>query len=795
MPRPKRMVLIVWLFVAIVLALLTAAIYSVELLSAGRAFVGAEGLWSRAQKDAVFHLTRYTLNGTDADFEQFERAISVPRGVRHARIELAKTDPDYKVVKEGFLQGRNHPADIEPMITLFRRFRHFGPVEQTVKLWERADGHIEDLVYIAHEIRAAGPNMDPQLRLEQVDRIARINATLGNLGEAMSASLGEAQRAAQTVLLAGMLFLAAALLITGIFVSQRFVAQNERLQETLRENEAQLRNMIESAPLPLVIARARDLGLIYANERALQQFALDVDALRGRALAEFHVDDEGRAGLKDALSRQGSVRDHEVHLQDAGGKQFWMLMSAQPIHYTGETCLLAAFANIDERKRMQDDMRRKAMHDALTGLPNRAMFLESLDRVLRKARRRGARFSVLFVDLDRFKEVNDTMGHTAGDRMLLAVSERLTKAVRQSDLVARLGGDEFVVLIEEHKGPEEVMIVAQKILALLERPVMLEWREVAISASLGIASFPEDGDDVETLMKHADLAMYQAKERGRNNFQFYSSEFNRLSVERSEIEKRIRAGLERDEFFLQYQPEVDLASGKVVAAEALVRWRTPPAPVVMPPDFLPIAEENGTIIPIGRWVLERALADLRAWRDRGVDITLSINLSARQLQQPDLADSVRNALAAHGVAARGLRFEIPETALMVESDASTRTVRALQEAGVEIALDNFGTGYSSLGLVRGFALRVVKIDRSLVSSCPNKRECAALVQAVSAMARNLGLTVIAGGVETEEERRVVATLGCDRAQGNFIGRPVEAARIAELVKGAHAPATTRVSAE
>ena len=795
MPRPKRMVLIVWLFVAIVLALLTAAIYSVELLSAGRAFVGAEGLWSRAQKDAVFHLTRYTLNGTDADFEQFERAIAVPRGVRHARIELAKPDPDYKVVKEGFLQGRNHPADIEPMITLFRRFRHFGPVEQTVKLWERADGHIEDLVYIAHEIRAAGPNMDPQLRLEQVDRIARINATLGNLGEAMSASLGEAQRAAQTVLLAGMLFLAAALLITGIFVSQRFVAQNERLQETLRENEAQLRNMIESAPLPLVIARARDLGLIYANERALQQFALDVDALRGRSLGEFHVDDEGRAGLKDALSRQGSVRDHEVHLQDAGGKQFWMLMSAQPIHYTGETCLLATFANIDERKRMQDDMRRKAMHDALTGLPNRAMFLESLDRVLRKARRRGARFSVLFVDLDRFKEVNDTMGHTAGDRMLLAVSERLTKAVRQSDLVARLGGDEFVVLIEEHKGPEEVMIVAQKILALLERPVMLEWREVAISASLGIASFPEDGDDVETLMKHADLAMYQAKERGRNNFQFYSSEFNRLSVERSEIEKRIRAGLERDEFFLQYQPEVDLASGKVVAAEALVRWRTPPAPVVMPPDFLPIAEENGTIIPIGRWVLERALADLRAWRDRGVDITLSINLSARQLQQPELADSVRNALAAHGVAARGLRFEIPETALMVESDASTRTVRALQEAGVEIALDNFGTGYSSLGLVRGFALRVVKIDRSLVSSCPNKRECAALVQAVSAMARNLGLTVIAGGVETEEERRVVATLGCDRAQGNFIGRPVEAARIAELVKGAHAPATTRVSAE
>jgi len=781
-PRAKRLVVIVWLFVAIVICLLTAAVYSVELLSAGRAFVGAEGLWTRAQKDAVFHLTRYTLNGTDADFDAFERAIAVPRGVRRARMELAKSEPDYNVVRDGFLQGHNHPADIDPMITLFRRFRHFGPVEQAVRLWERADDHVEDLVYIAHEIHAAGPKMDPQLREGYVDRIARINASLSNLGEAMSASLGEAQRAAQTVLLAGMLLLAGALLITGIIVSQRFVAQNERLQETLRENEAQLRNMIESAPLPLLIIRAADQKLIYANERALQQFALDVDSLRGRTLADFHVDAEGRAGLNDQLSRQGSVRDHEIHLKDAGGRQFWLLMSAQPVHFAGETCLLTAFANIDDRKRMQDDMRRKAMHDQLTGLPNRASFLEALDRGLRKARRRPSHFSVLFVDLDRFKEVNDTMGHTAGDQLLLAVSERLTKAVRQSDLVARLAGDEFVVLIEEHKGPEEVMIVAQKILALLERPVMLEWREVAISASVGIASFPEDGEDAETLMKHADLAMYQAKDRGRNNFQFYSSEFNRLSAERSEIEKRIRAGIERDEFFLQYQPEIELATGKVVAVEALVRWRSPPANVVMPPDFLPLAEENGTIIPIGRWVLARALQDLNTWRDAGLDLTLSINISARQLQQPELADNVRSALQAHGVPPKCLRLEVPETALMIESDAAARTVRALQSEGVDIALDNFGTGYSSLGLVRGYSLRAVKIDRSLVSSCPNKRECAALVQAVSAMGRNLGLTVIAGGVETEDERRVVAALGCDRAQGNFIGRPVEAPRVLELAR-------------
>ena len=783
-PRGRRLVLIVWLFVGIVVCLLVAAVYSVELLAAGRAFVGAEGQWSRSQKDAAFQLQRYALTGEEEYYEAFEHALLVPIGDRKARLEILKDSPDYAAVRAGFIAGRNHPGDIDAMITLYRRFRHFAPVLQATFLWERADGHIDDLITVARELKRDGATMNGAQRDEQVLRISRLNATLGRLEDAVSATLGEAQRAAQSILLAGMLTLAAVLLVAGIMVSQRFVAQNEKLQETLRESEAQLRHLIESAPMPLIIVRAGDQQMLYANERALQQFSLNMDSLQERSLADFHVDPEIRAALPEALSRHGSVRDYEVHLKDLNGREFWLLLSAQPIRYGGLVGLLVALANIDDRKRMQEDMRRKAMHDQLTGLPNRSSFLESVDRAVRKARRRQGRFSELFVDLDHFKEVNDTLGHAAGDQLLQAMSERLSSAVRESDLVARLGGDEFVILIEEHRGPEEVMIVAQKVLTFLERPVLLDWREVKVSGSVGIASFPDDGEEVEVLMKNADTAMYQAKERGRNNFQFYSTDLNRITIERAKLEKRVRRGLENNEFFLQYQPEIELATGKVKAVEALLRWRDPDSGIVMPAQFLPLAEENGSIIQIGQWVMERAFADLAAWQEQGVDLTLCVNLSARQLQHHEIVDELEASLSAHGVPASRVRLEIPEPALMHDSDSADRTVRALQTLGVQVAIDNFGTGYSSLGLVGGFSVQAVKIDKSLVSGCIDKRECAAIVGAVGAMAKSLGLTVIASGVETEEERKLVASLGCDRAQGNLLGAPVEWAQIAALAGAA-----------
>jgi diguanylate cyclase (GGDEF)-like protein/PAS domain S-box-containing protein len=606
-----------------------------------------------------------------------------------------------------------------------------------------------------------------------------VNSVITPLEDQVGAMLNTAQRGAQSVLLAGMLLLAGLLLAAGISIAKRSVQQSERLQKTLRQSEAQLRHLIESAPLPLIVARASDQRILYANDRALQQFALDMDTVRDRSLAEFHADDAAGHRVEEALRAPGGVRDYEVQMKDRLGREFWMLLSAQALRYGGEDCLLVALANIDDRKRLQEDMRRRAMHDALTGLPNRAMFVEALERAVRRAKRRNTRFSVLFVDLDRFKEVNDTLGHAAGDELLLTMSERLVQAVRQSDLVARMGGDEFVVLIEEHRGPEEVMIVAQKILSMLDRAVVIEWKEVTISGSVGIASFPEDADSAEALLKNADAAMYQAKERGRNNFQFFSEDLNKLTAQRFEMERRVRQGLERDEFFLQYLPEIDLASGRVVCAEALVRWRDPEAGVLLPSQFLQHAEETGVILALGRWTCERAIADLHAWREQGLDVAVSINLSARQLQDAELVNHVFQALQAKRLSPRLLRIEVTEAALLASLAQADKALRGLRGLGVELVLDNFGCDHGALGLLTRFGMRSVKVDRSVVASI-HKPESAALVKAVVAMSAPLDVAVIAEGVENAEQRAQVTALGCRRAQGFLFGKPVDAAAIRDL---------------
>jgi diguanylate cyclase (GGDEF)-like protein/PAS domain S-box-containing protein len=788
MPTGGRPVLIVWLFVGIVILLLGLTIYSVELLGSGRAFVAAEGVWSKAQKDAVHYLSRYATDRSEDNFQAYERAMAVLDGDRRARHEFHSSDPDTSVVRQNLLKGGVHPTEVDGLISLYSRLRGFGPMEYAVSLWKRTDLYIDDLQGIAAQLRTSGP-LTPEELTRTLQRIESANRAIAPLEDDFASTLGDMQRTAQSLVVSGILIITGILLIAGITLSRRFLLQNQELQNSLSESESQLRHLIESAPLPLLIVRAGDQQLLYANERALEQFGLDVDSARSHSFRDFHVDPEIRTTLMESLSRQGSVRDFEVHLRGLDGRQFWLLLSAQPMRYAGSFCLLCALANIDEKKRMQEDMRRKAMYDTLTGLPNRAMFMESLERAMRKARRRSTRFSVLFIDLDRFKEVNDSMGHHAGDDLLQTVAQRLGTAIRQSDLVARLGGDEFVILIEEHGGPEEVMIVAQKIISMLERPVLIDWREVAISGSIGIASYPEDGTDLETIVKNADTAMYRAKELGRNNFQFYSPELNLLGNQRLQREKQVRDALANGELFLHYQPEIDLESGRFVAMEALLRWRDPASGVVSAPDFLPLAEESGTINAVGRWVLERALADLKGWREHGLDVMVAVNVAARQLQQHDFPQEVQKALDENAIPPRLLRLEVTETTLMQDSDVAGRSIKSLRALGVEIAIDDFGTGYSSLGLVRGLPIQVVKIDKTLVSSCVNKRECAAIVQATSAMARALSIRLVAEGIETEEQRKLMKSLGCDAGQGYLFATPVQPEKVAELLK-AKSEATT-----
>ena len=470
-------------------------------------------------------------------------------------------------------------------------------------------------------------------------------------------------------------------------------------------------------------------------------------------------------------------------MQDRMGVRFWAVISSQRIRYGNESCLLTALHNIDDRKRLQDDMRFRAFHDALTGLPNRSMFLDALDRALKKAKRSEERFSVLFIDLDRFKVINDTLGHFAGDRLLQSVGERLREGVRESDLVARLGGDEFVILAEGHGGPEDVSPIAEKVLHRLERPFVIDGREVALTASIGISSYPDDGDDLDELVKNADIAMYQAKEEGRNAFRFYAPSINKLTLQRFDLEARLRGAIEREEFCLQYQPVVDLATGQLRNVEALIRWNDPKSGLVMPGEFIPIAEETGAILAIGRWVLERACSDMKAWDAAGVPgISVAVNVSARQVLHHSLVNEVFEALQQNGIAPERLELEITETMMMHDPAGAERALRTLKGLGVRLAVDDFGTGYSSLSLIRRFPFDSVKIDRSFVAGCPEDAESMAIVQAVSTLARLLGLAVIAEGVETSPQRLAVAAAGCPFAQGYLFSRPVDASRIPDIAR-------------
>ena len=745
-------ILIVWLFVAIVIALAGLTVYSSHLQSESRALVTSGAEWAKGQKDAAYFLSRYAAGRIEEDFLAYERAMANVDAARGARRAFSYIDT--------------------------------GRVRRIGELSAEGDRLVEELRGIAHALRAGAPPP------EAAGEVHRVSQALAPLVDEIADEIDAIASARRSLITSGILVITGILLIAGITLSRRFLAQNDRLQRTLAESETQLRHLVEAAPLPLLLVRATDQRLLYANERALEQFALDVDTALTHSMTQFHVDPESRARLATAISHDGSVRDFEVNLRNARGKTSWLLLSAQPMRYAGEVCLLVALADIDERKRLQDDMRRRAMHDPLTGLPNRAMFMESLERAAHKARRRFTRLSVLFIDLDHFKEVNDTMGHPAGDALLQEVGRRLGAAVRSSDMVARLAGDEFVVLVEEHGGPEEVMIVAQKALAALQAPIVIDSREAIVSASIGIASFPEDGTDIPELVRNADAAMYQAKEMGRNSYRFYSAERNAHSQRRLDQEKRLHGALERGEFFLEYQAEFDVASGKPVAAEALLRWREPQAGVLDAADFLPLAEETGTLAAIGAWVLDRALADLRGWRDAGLDLTVSVNLTARELQRPKRVDEVARLISAHGVDPAHLRLEVKESELLQGSDALHGAVRALAALGIGMAIDNFGTGYSSLGLVRALPIQVVKIDRSLVSSGVAQRECAAIVQAAAAMSRALGIRVVAAGVETEEQRRAMQELGCDGLQGYLLGRPTDAASIAAMTGIGRAPIYT-----
>ena len=418
-------------------------------------------------------------------------------------------------------------------------------------------------------------------------------------------------------------------------------------------------------------------------------------------------------------------------------------------------------------------IQKMATHDTLTALPNRALFNESLNHAISRAQRQGHPLAIFFMDMDRFKYINDTLGHGVGDRVLQEAARRLSASVRASDLVARLGGDEFVLLVEEFGAASDLAEVAQKILAGFEPAFMVDGHELGLSASVGVCTYPEDGKDGQELLSNADIAMYRAKDQGRNRFCFYAAEHNHLSQERLALEAGLRHALERGEIEVFYQPKIGFGSGRVTGVEALIRWRHPKLGLLMPDRFIALAEETGVIIPIGYWTLRRVCERARRWHDQGMALTMAVNLSASQFHQPELITELAAILKATSLAPQTLELEITESMVMKDPERAVGVMEALRAMGVRLSIDDFGTGHSSLGYLKRFPINQLKVDRTFVRDLPHNGDDVAITRAVIAMAHSLKMSVVAEGVEHQHQFDLLRAEGCDEFQGFYCRPPLE----------------------
>ncbi|MGH9464552.1 MAG: putative bifunctional diguanylate cyclase/phosphodiesterase, partial [Thermoanaerobaculia bacterium] len=443
-----------------------------------------------------------------------------------------------------------------------------------------------------------------------------------------------------------------------------------------------------------------------------------------------------------------------------------------------------SFRDVSERKRAEETIRQRAFRDDLTGLPNRALFHDRLAQALLQARRHRRILAVLFLDVDRFKNINDTLGHGAGDELLRALADRLARTMRAEDTVARMGGDEFLALASDLKRAEDAARLAENLLAVVRQPLVLADRELRVTVSVGASVFPGDGEDPEALIRSADLALYQAKERGRNTYQIYAAAMNRRALAQLALEQDLRRAIELDRLLLHYQPVLELPGCRVMGVEALARWRREGSIVLPPEDFLGVAEECGLLSSLGDWVLAEALAQARSWEAAGLPpLTLAVNVAALQLRRPGFAAAIEESLERSGLPPERLELELTESALVDSLADGPPVLARLREVGVRIAIDDFGGSTSTLSELLRLPATTLKIDRGLVGRCDRDDKAAAIIQAIVRLAHDLGLTVVAEGIENDEQLALVAGCGCDGVQGFYFSAPVEGEEIARRLAG------------
>ncbi len=565
-----------------------------------------------------------------------------------------------------------------------------------------------------------------------------------------------------------------------------------RAEEELQESETKFRNLFESASDAIFLMDQN--VFIDCNQKALEMFGCTKEQIIGQTPYRVspEVQPDGRNSLEKAQEKINAAMSGQPQFFEwkhcrYDGTLFDVEVSLNIVRSAGKNYLQTTVHDITERKRAEDRIKYLATHDTLTDLPNRLMFNQLLNHAIQTAQRYKRQLAVIFFDLDRFKVINDTLGHEAGDKLLQEMATRLRQALRAVDVIARLGGDEFVILIEEIKGLEQVATVARNVLSTVIKPMTIMGQECRVTASIGISIYPKDGMDEQTLMKTADIAMYFAKEEGKNNYQFYSNDIKSQSIERLSIETNLREALERNELSLHYQAKLDFKTGAITGVEALLRWQNPSLGSVPPLQLIPVAEETGLIVPIGRWVLKTACIQNVAWQNQGLPpVCMAVNLSLRQLTDAGLIEDIRTALEEPGMAPNLLELEITESMVMHDPKRMIKVLSKIKDLGVRLAIDDFGTGYSSLSQLKHFPIDTLKVDRSFIRNIPENTEDKAITEAIIAMGKTLRLTVVAEGVETQEQMDFLQEHSCDEMQGFYFSKPVEPEQFADLLR-THVP--------
>jgi diguanylate cyclase (GGDEF)-like protein/PAS domain S-box-containing protein len=575
--------------------------------------------------------------------------------------------------------------------------------------------------------------------------------------------------------------------VAGLIGTITDISELKEAESALRDSEARFRDLTELSS-DWYWEQDADLRFTQISSK-VHEFSLGAEEDIGKTRWEVprvQMTEEQWRPHKAALAARQPFQDFVYQRGDIHGNLRTISVSGRPIFddegrfhgYRGTG------RDISEQKRVEEQIRHMAQHDALTGLPNRMLLHDRVGHAIALAQRNRRVLALLFIDLDRFKTVNDSLGHAVGDRLLKTVADRLGRCTRASDTIARIGGDEFVVLLGDLEEPEDARYVAQKVLDALSEPVTINGHELRVTPSVGICAYPHDGDDVETLMRNADTAMYHAKQMGRNNYQFFTQAMNDAAQERLLLENDLRHAVERGEFLVHFQPMLDVKTTAILGLEALVRWRHPTRGLVPPSEFVAAAEETGLIGPIGEWVLTRACTQVRAWHDAGYpQLHVSVNCSAQQFQRDGFVDAVRRILGETGLPPGCLELEVTESVIIQHSQEVIGRFQALEDMGVRISIDDFGTGYSSLSYLKRIAVHQLKIDQSFVRDIHSDPDDAAIVSAIIAIAHSLGLEVVAEGVETAEQLAFLRSLGCDAAQGYYFSRPLPPEEFERLLAG------------